>query len=180
MTTTSEIRVFENQLTQISLVKAESRLCLVRGANKGRQSKEYHVLLLFVFDFQNHMKKILRIQRQIQYKLTLAQQRNLLVTLPGSTTGSTDGVVELAALSESARLATGRSETTHFPMFGHRLAQPLRLDVVADGVVMGIDQHNLVKFECRILPDPVRVHNTQSGAATTNSFLKNISSLKFR
>jgi hypothetical protein len=53
----------------------------------------------------------------------------------------------------------------------NRLDDPVDAGILADGFVLRIDEDDFVVLVGRILVDPVRVEDTQVGAATTDSFL---------
>jgi hypothetical protein len=53
----------------------------------------------------------------------------------------------------------------------NRIDDPVDAGILADSLVLGVDEDDLVVLVGRILVDPVRVENTQVGAAATDTFL---------
>lgn len=56
-------------------------------------------------------------------------------------------------------------------MLVDRLDDPVDARIAADGLVLGVDEDDLVVLVGRILVDPVRVENAQVGAAAADTLL---------
>jgi hypothetical protein len=65
-------------------------------------------------------------------------------------------------------LASG-GEASHFPVLLHALGDPLNLGVVADGVVVGVDEDDLEVLVGGVLTNPVRVHDSERAAVSTDT-----------
>ena len=90
--------------------------------------------------------------------------------LPGLSPASA-GLVVSVATAETAGLLSGRGKTTLLAVLVDRLDDPVDAGVVADSLVLRIDQDNLEVLVSRVLVDPVAVENTQVGAAASNTLL---------
>jgi hypothetical protein len=51
-----------------------------------------------------------------------------------------------------------------------RVDDPVNARILADGLVLGIDENDFVVLVGRILIDPVRVEDSEVGAAATDTF----------
>ena len=77
-------------------------------------------------------------------------------------------VVAMALVQASALLASG-SKTTHLTMLVNWVDDPVDAWVTADGLVLGIDEDDLVVLVGAVLVDPVAVQDTKIGAAATDT-----------
>jgi hypothetical protein len=93
-----------------------------------------------------------------------------VVSLP-SLSPSSRCLVESVTLAQSTRLLASCSETTGFAVLVDWVDDPVDAGIAADGLVLRVDEDNLVVLIGGILVDPVRVQNTQVGAATSDTFL---------
>lgn len=91
---------------------------------------------------------------------------------PGSTTGSTNGLGVTVSLAKTTRALAGRGQATQFTVLVHVLANPVDLRITGDGIVMNIHQDNLKVFVGSVLSNPVGVQNTQSSKSATNALLQ--------
>lgn len=82
------------------------------------------------------------------------------------------GLVELVAAAKTTRLLASRCEATLLPVLVHGLDDPVDARVLADGLVLRVDQDDLKILVGRVLVDPVAVQDTQVGATTTNTLLR--------
>lgn len=55
--------------------------------------------------------------------------------------------------------------------FVDRLDNPIDARITTDGFVLRVNENNLEVLVCRVLVDPVRVQDTQVGAAASDTFL---------
>lgn len=104
--------------------------------------------------------------------LTLPMHMLAILSFPGSTAGSTNGLGVTVSLTNTTRALASRSQSAKFAMLVHVLANPVDLRITADGVVMNIDQDNFEVFVGSVLSYPVRVQNTQSSEPATNTLLE--------
>lgn len=81
------------------------------------------------------------------------------------------GVVVAVTLVETSALLASRGETTHFAVLVDWLDDPVDAGIAADGLVLWVDEDDLVVLVGRVLVDPVAVQDTQVGAAATNTLL---------
>lgn len=92
------------------------------------------------------------------------------MSLPGlSATGR--GVVVLVATAETTRLLAGGGEAAGLAVLVDGVDDPVDAGVVADGLVLGVDEDDLVVLVGRVLVDPVRVENAQVGATAADTLL---------
>ena len=90
--------------------------------------------------------------------------------LPGlpATSGS---VVVLVATAETTALLAGGGETTSLAVLVDGLDDPVDTGVTADGLVLGVDEDDLVVLVSRVLVDPVGVEDAEVGAAAADTLL---------
>lgn len=106
----------------------------------------------------------------VRTRLPVAPQRKGVLSLPGVTAAGL-GVVVAMALVETTALLAGGSETAHLAVLVDRVDDPVDASITADGLVLGVDEDDLVVLVGAVLVDPVAVENAQVGAATTDTLL---------
>ena len=72
-------------------------------------------------------------------------------------------------LVQSTALLARGGQTTHLAVLVHGVDNPVDAGVAADGLVLRIDEDDLVVFVRTVLVDPVAVEYTQVGAAATHA-----------
>jgi hypothetical protein len=93
------------------------------------------------------------------------------LTQPGRLEGtSLDAIGTVSLLAETASLASGTGKSTQFAVLVDGSTQPVGPRVVADLLVVGIDEDDFVVLHGRILIDPVRVQDTEIGILASNLF----------
>lgn len=110
---------------------------------------------------------------RLRANLTVATEGEGVAALPGGTSRTTNGLGKLVALSEAAALLASRSEATELAVLHGGLADPVHAGVATDSLVAGIDEDDLKVLVGGILVDPVRVQDTEIGAAAANTLLSN-------
>jgi hypothetical protein len=80
-------------------------------------------------------------------------------------------VVVAVALVETTRLLAGCGEATSLAVLVDGVDDPVNAGVDADGLVLRVDKDDLVVLVGRVLVDPVRVEDTQVGAAAADTLL---------
>ena len=111
--------------------------------------------------------------RQIPHlstSLAVAPEREGVLLLPGLSAAGA-GVVVLVALVDTTGLLAGGGETTSLAVLVDGVDDPVDAGIAADGLVLGVDQDDLVVLVGRVLVDPVRVENAQVGAAAADTLL---------
>lgn len=89
---------------------------------------------------------------------------------PGlSATGS--GLVVAMTLVETTGLLAGGGKTTSLAVLVDGVDDPVDTGVDADGLVLGVDEDDLVVFVGGVLVNPVGVQDAQVGAAATDTLL---------
>ena len=81
------------------------------------------------------------------------------------------GLAVAVALVETTRLLASGSETTSLAMLVDGVDDPVDAGVAADGLVLGVDEDDLVVLVGRVLVDPVGVEDTQVSAAAADTLL---------
>jgi len=66
---------------------------------------------------------------------------------------------KIHTFAQSTGFARRRRQAAHLAMLGHRLANPLHVRIVTDGLVGRVDQNHLVELERRVLGNPVGVQH---------------------
>lgn len=92
------------------------------------------------------------------------------MALPGLSAASA-GVVVTVALVETTGLLAGGGEATSLAVLVDGVDDPVDAGVDADGLVLGVDEDDLVVLVGRVLVDPVRVEDAQVGAAAADTLL---------
>jgi hypothetical protein len=75
------------------------------------------------------------------------------------------------ALVETARLLAGGGETAGLAVLVDGVDDPVDAGVAADGLVLGVDEDDLVVLVGRVLVDPVGVEDSEVSAAATDTLL---------
>jgi len=101
--------------------------------------------------------------------LTVTTETEGVVPLPCGRFGS---VVVTAAFSKTAVPFSDAGETASFPALVHRFGDPVNLGVAANGLMIGIDEDNLVIFVYAILVYPIRVQYPQVTTAPANALFR--------
>jgi len=92
------------------------------------------------------------------------------VLLPGLSAAGL-GLVVAVALVETTGLLAGGGEATGLAVLVDGGDDPVDAGVLADGLVLGVDEDDLVVLVGRVLVDPVRVEDAQVGAAAADTLL---------
>ena len=92
------------------------------------------------------------------------------MALPGLPAAS-GGVVVAVTLVETAGLLAGGGEATGLAVLVDGVDDPVDAGVDADGLVLGVDEDDLVVLVGRVLVDPVRVQDAQVGTAAADTLL---------
>lgn len=92
------------------------------------------------------------------------------MSLPGLSAAGL-GLVVAVALVEAARLLASSSETARLAVLVDGVDDPVDAGVLADGLVLGVDEDDLEVLVGGVLVDPVRVQDAQVGAAAANTLL---------
>ena len=92
------------------------------------------------------------------------------MSLPGLSSASSCLVVSVT-LAQTTRLLASSSETPGFAMLMNGVDDPADARITTDGLVLRVDEDNLEILVGGVLVDPVRVENTQVGAATSDTLL---------
>lgn len=103
-------------------------------------------------------------------RLSVAPQRQGVVLLPGLSAASL-GLGVAVALVETTGLLAGGGETAGLAMLVDGVDDPVDAGVDANGLVLGVDEDDLVILVGRVLVDPVRVEDAQVSAAAADTFL---------
>lgn len=90
--------------------------------------------------------------------------------LPGLSPASSRLIVSVT-LAQPTRLLASSSEATRLAVLVDWVDDPVDAGIAADSLVLRVDQDDLVVFVGGVLVDPVRVQDSQVGAATTDTLL---------
>lgn len=101
---------------------------------------------------------------------SVAPQRQGVVSLP-SLSAAGLGLVVAVALVETTRLLAGSGETTSLAVLVDGVDDPVDARVLADGLVLGVDEDDLVVLVGGVLVDPVRVEDAEVSAAAADTLL---------
>jgi len=80
----------------------------------------------------------------------------------------------VSSLADSASLASGTGESSHFAVLVDGVDDPVDAGVVADLLVAGIDEDDFVVLHGGVLVDPVRVENTKVGVSASGLLFRNV------
>lgn len=102
--------------------------------------------------------------------LSVSPERQGVVALPGlSATGL--GLVVAVTLVETTGLLAGGGEAARLAVLVHGVDDPVDAGVDADGLVLGVDEDDLVVLVGRVLVDPVGVEDSEVSAAAADTLL---------
>ena len=90
--------------------------------------------------------------------------------LPGLSATSSCLVVSVT-LAQTAGLLARSRKATRFAVLVNRLDDPVDTGIPSDCLVLRVNEDDLKVLVCGVLVDPVRVENTQIGAATSDTLL---------
>ena len=90
--------------------------------------------------------------------------------LPGLSAAGLGLGVAVALVETTGSLASS-SETTGLAVLVDGVDDPVDAGIAADGLVLGVDEDDLVVLVGRVLVDPVGVQDAQVSAATANTLL---------
>ena len=76
----------------------------------------------------------------------------------------------MATVDTTGLLASG-GKTTSLTVLVHRVDDPVDAGITADGLVLGVDEDNLVVLVGAVLVDPVGVEDAEVGAAAADTLL---------
>jgi hypothetical protein len=103
-------------------------------------------------------------------QLSVSLEVEGVVSLPGLSPSSSCLVVSMT-LAQTTRLLASCSETTGFTVLVNWVDDPVDAGIATDGLVLRVDKDDLEILVGGVLVDPVRIENTQVGAATSNTLL---------
>jgi hypothetical protein len=102
--------------------------------------------------------------------LTVSPQAESVVLLPCVSSARLGLGVAVTLLDTSGGL-TSRSKTTRLTVLVDSSNDPVVLGVVANSVVLGVDEDDFVVLVTGVLVNPVRVQDTKVGATAANTLL---------
>ncbi len=103
-------------------------------------------------------------------RLSVAPEGQGVVAEPGLPATGT-GLVVAVALVETAGLLAGGGEATGLAVLVDRVDDPVDARILADGLVGGVDEDDLVVLVGGVLVDPVRVEDAEVSAAAADTLL---------
>ena len=103
-------------------------------------------------------------------RLSVAPELEGVLPLPGLPPAGARVVVAVA-LVEAARLLAGGREAAGLAVLVDGVDDPVDAGVDADGLVLRVDEDDLVVLVGRVLVDPVRVEDAEVGAAAADTLL---------
>ena len=98
----------------------------------------------------------------------VAAEAEGVVLLPGRPAWR---VVVAVALAETTRLLAGGGETAALAVLVDGVDNPVDTGILSDGLVLGVDEDDLVVLVGRVLVDPVRVEDAEVSAAAADTLL---------
>lgn len=107
---------------------------------------------------------------RLSTRLPVAPQGQGVLALPGLSAAS-GGVVVLVTLVDTTGLLAGGGKTASLTVLVHRVDDPVDAGVTADGLVLRVDEDDLVVLVGGVLVDPVGVQDAQVGATATDTLL---------
>jgi hypothetical protein len=103
-------------------------------------------------------------------RLSVSPEGQGVVALPGLSAASL-GLVVAVTLVETTGLLAGGGKTTSLAVLVDGVDDPVDAGVDADGLVLGVDEDDLVVLVGRVLVDPVRVEDSEVSAAAADTLL---------
>jgi len=105
----------------------------------------------------------------IAENLTITAEAESVVPLPGGRFG---GVVVAVAFSETSVPFSDAGETASLPALVHRLGDPVDPRIAANGLVIGVNEDDLVILVDTILVNPIRVQYSKVTATPADTLLR--------
>jgi hypothetical protein len=103
--------------------------------------------------------------------LSVSLKIESIVSLPGLSATSSCLVVSVT-LAQTSRLLSCSRKTTRFAVLVNRLDDPVDARITTDCLVLRVDKDDFEVLVGGVLVDPVRVKDTQIGAATSDTLLR--------
>jgi hypothetical protein len=100
--------------------------------------------------------------------LTITPQRQSVVSLPRLPPSSSSMIVAVALSETSALLASG-GETSALAVLVHGVNDPVDAGILADDLVLGVNEDDFEVLVGRVLVDPVGVEDAEVGAAEADT-----------
>lgn len=100
--------------------------------------------------------------------LSVSLEVERVVSLPCLSATSSCLVVSMT-LAQSTRLLASSGETTRLAVLVNGVDDPVHAGVLADGLVLGVDEDDFEVLVRGVLVDPVGVENAQVGATTSDT-----------
>jgi hypothetical protein len=107
---------------------------------------------------------------RLSTRLSVAPQGQGVLLLPGLSAASS-GVVVLVTTVDTTGLLAGGGKTTSLTVLVHRVDDPVDAGITTDGLVLGVNEDDLVVLVGGVLVDPVGVQDAEVGAAAADTLL---------
>jgi len=107
---------------------------------------------------------------EIRKSLTVTPVALGIETLPGLSPASSSFVVSVSLVQSSA-LLSGGGQSSAFSVLMDWLDDPIDSGISSDGLVLRVDEDDLVVLVGGVLIDPVGVEDSQVGTATADTLL---------
>lgn len=115
-------------------------------------------------------RSIALLSPRVTWRLTVSPERQGVVALPGLSAASL-GLVVAVTLVETTGLLAGGGETTSLAVLVDGVDDPVDAGILADGLVLGVNEDDLEVLVGRVLVDPVGVEDAQVGASAADTLL---------
>ncbi len=103
-------------------------------------------------------------------RLSIAPEGQGVVLLPGLSAAGA-GLVVAVTLVETAGLLAGGGEAAGFTVLVDGVNDPVDAGILADGLVLRVDEDDFVVLVGGVLVDPVRVQDAQVGGSAADTLL---------
>lgn len=80
-------------------------------------------------------------------------------------------IVSVTFDSKTSMLSSNRGETSHLSVF--LITNPVDSGIISDSSVSWVDHQDFKEFEGRVLSNPIRVKDSETGEFSSDSFLSN-------
>ncbi len=93
----------------------------------------------------------------MQIESSISRERNLISSFVVSLERRSNFGVFMTFFSEASAFFTGRGHSSHFSVFMDRVADPVDSWVVPNGIVVGVNANDFVKFVGSVFGHPIGV-----------------------
>lgn len=113
--------------------------------------------------------------------LAVTLETHSVVAQPGLVEGATNNTIGTVTLfAETTSLASSAGKATHFAVLVDRSTNPVGAGVVANLLVVGVNENDFIVLHGSVLIDPIRVEHAQIGVLASDLFFSDTLQVAFK